>query len=60
MCKKKESNKSWVVDGRKTRRVLKTGHFEPKKLFTLFIRTSGVVNISYLDKRKTNERSDIY
>ena len=30
-----------------------------KNMFTIFFRTSGVVNISYLEKRKTNERSDI-
>ena len=35
--------------------MLKTGQFEPKKLFTLFFRTSGVVNISYLDMGKTND-----
>ena len=35
--------------------MLKIGQFEPKNMFTLFHRTSGVVNISYLDKGKTKD-----
>jgi hypothetical protein len=35
--------------------VLKIGQFESKNMFTIFFRTSGVVNISYLDKGKTKD-----
>ena len=35
--------------------MLKIGQFESKNMFTIFYRTSGVVNISYLDKGKTND-----
>jgi hypothetical protein len=35
--------------------VLKIGQFESKNMFTIFYKTSGVVNKSYLDKGKTND-----
>ena len=35
--------------------MLKIGQFESKNMFTLFFRTSGVVNISYLDMGKTKD-----
>ena len=37
------------------RTIVKIGQFESNNMFTLFFRTSGVVHISYLDKRKTKE-----
>jgi len=54
-ARKKQSNKSWVAEGEKARRVLKTGQFESINMFTLFFGTSGVVNVSYLDKGKTRD-----
>ena len=50
---KKQSNKSWVGEGEKAREVVRIGRFEPKNLFILFFRASGIVHISYLDKGKT-------
>ena len=49
----KQSNKSWVAEGEKAREVVRIGRFEPKNLFIIFFRASGIVHISYLDKGKT-------
>ena len=40
--------------------VLKISRFESKNLLTIFFRTSDVVHISYLDKKKDNRPSKIY
>ena len=50
--RKKQSNKSWVEEGKKAREVVIIGRFEPKNIFTIFFRASGIVHISYLDKGK--------
>ena len=44
---KKQSNKSWVWEGEKAREVVRTGRVEPKNLFTIFFRASGIVQKSY-------------
>jgi len=57
---KKQANKSWVAEGEKPRTVVKPGRFEPKTMFSIFIRISGVVHISYLKKGETtNHKSYI-
>jgi [histone H3]-lysine36 N-dimethyltransferase SETMAR len=50
---KKQANKSWVSEGEMARTVARIGRFEPKTMFTIFFRTSGVVHISYLKGRGT-------
>ena len=57
---KKQSNKSWVGEGEKPRTVVKRDRFEPKWMFTIFFRTTGVIHISYLKKGETvNNKSYI-
>lgn len=50
---KKQSNKSWVYEGEKPRIIVKPGRFEPKTMFSIFFRTTGVVHISYLKRGET-------
>ena len=50
---KKQSNKIGIVEAEKARTVVKIGQFEPKNMFNLFFRISGVVHTTYLDKGKT-------
>jgi [histone H3]-lysine36 N-dimethyltransferase SETMAR len=49
----KQSNASWVAEGESPRTVVKKQINEPKTMFTIFFKTSGVVSITYLDKGKT-------
>jgi [histone H3]-lysine36 N-dimethyltransferase SETMAR len=50
---RKQSNASWVAEGQNPRTVVRQGRYEPKTMFTIFFRTTGVVHISYLDEGKT-------
>lgn len=50
---KKQSNSSWVEEGEKARTVARIGRFEPKTMFTIFFKTSGVVHISHLKSGET-------
>jgi [histone H3]-lysine36 N-dimethyltransferase SETMAR len=50
---RKQSNKSWVAKGEKSRKVVKPSRYLPKAMFTLFFKTTGVVHLSYLEKGKT-------
>jgi histone-lysine N-methyltransferase SETMAR len=50
---KKQANKSWVAEGEKARAVVRIDRFEPKTMFTIFFRTSGVVHISHLKPGET-------
>ena len=52
---KKQSNKKWVTGGDKVRTMVKIVRFDLKNLFTIFLKTSDVVHISYLDKTKTKD-----
>ena len=49
----KQQNKSWVAAGESARTVVKRGIFEPKFMFTVFFKRSGVLHISKLDRGKT-------
>ena len=50
---KKQTNKSWVAAGEKPRTVVRQGRFEPKTMFSIFFRTTGVAHISYLQSGRT-------
>jgi [histone H3]-lysine36 N-dimethyltransferase SETMAR len=50
---RKQSNKSWVGEGQSPRTVVRQGRFDPKFMFTIFFKRSGVVHISRLEKGKT-------
>jgi hypothetical protein len=52
---KKQSNKNWVAGGDMVRTMVKIGRFDLKNLFTIFLRTSDVAYVSYLDKAKTKD-----
>lgn len=48
----KQSNASWIGKEEDPRTVVRQGKFEPKTLFSIFFRTTGVVHISYIDRGK--------
>ena len=50
---RKQSNKSWIGKGQNARTVTRQGRFDPKFMFTIFFKRSGVVHISRLEKGKT-------
>jgi histone-lysine N-methyltransferase SETMAR len=50
---KKQSNKSWLGKGQPPRTVVKQGRFDPKTMFSIFLKSSGLVHCSYVDKGKT-------
>ncbi len=51
--KSKQQNKSWVGQGQSARTVTKRGIFEPKFMFTIFFKRSGMMHLSRLAKGKT-------
>jgi hypothetical protein len=58
--RKKQSNKSWVVEVKKVRRVEKLADLVLKNIFTIFFRTSDAAYISLLDKGKTLDQQIVY
>ena len=50
---RKTSNKSWVAKGEIPKTVVRQRHYQPKAMFTLFFKTTGVVHLSCLEKGKT-------
>ena len=50
---KRESNKTWVGEGDCPRELVRQGRFEPKTMFSVFFKRSGLVHLSYLEKGKT-------
>ena len=49
----KQSNASWVAEGQSPRTVVKRHQFEPKTMFGIFFKSSGVVHLTYLESGKT-------
>ena len=45
----KQSNASWVYEGESPRTLVRRGRFEPKTMFSIFFRTTGLVHISYME-----------
>ena len=43
--KHKSSNKSWVGEGESPRTVVRKDRFEPKHMFSIFFRTTGMVHL---------------
>lgn len=50
---RKQANKSWVGEGENQRTVVKLGRYEPKLMFCIFFKQSGVVQITYFEKGAT-------
>ena len=49
----KQSNASWVAEGQSPRTVVKRYQFEPKTMFSIFFKSSGMVHLTYLESGKT-------
>jgi histone-lysine N-methyltransferase SETMAR len=49
----KQSNSSWVAEGESPRTVVKRNQFEPKTMFSIFFKSTGVVHLTYLESGKT-------
>ena len=47
---KRESTKSWVYEGDEPRTHVRIQKFEPKTMFSVFIKISGLVHLTYIDK----------
>ena len=50
---RKQSNASWVKEGERPRTVVKQSRYEPKTMFSIFFRSTGVEHISYMEEGKT-------
>jgi histone-lysine N-methyltransferase SETMAR len=48
----KQSNYSWIGQGQSPRTVVRRNRFEPKTMFSIFFKTTGLVHISYVDNGK--------
>ena len=46
----RQSSASWVKPGQKPKAVVKRGQFEPKSMFSIFFRSTGVVHIDCAEK----------
>ena len=49
----KQSNAIWIGAGDCHRTVARLGRFEPKTMFGIFLRTTGLVHQSFIDKSNT-------
>jgi len=49
---RKQSNKTWVKKGQSPRTVTRQGRFDPKFMYTIFFKRSGVVQMFRLEKGK--------
>ena len=50
---RKSSNASWVAEGEYPRTVVRRDRYEPKSMFSIFFRTTGMVHIDCLKKGET-------
>ena len=50
---KRESTKSWVYEDDEPRTLVRRQRFEPKTMFSIFFRRSGLVHLTYMDKGTT-------
>jgi histone-lysine N-methyltransferase SETMAR len=50
---KKNSNSSWIKEGESPRTVVKRNQFEPKTMFSIFFRSTGLVHLTYLESGKS-------
>ena len=50
---KKQSYVSWVNKGEAPRTVVRRDRFEPKTMFSIFLKRNGPIKISYLERGKT-------
>jgi histone-lysine N-methyltransferase SETMAR len=49
----KSSNASWVAEGESPRTVVRRDRYEPKSMYSIFFKTTGLVHIDVLDKSST-------
>ena len=49
----KSANASWVDEGESPRTIVRRDMFEPKSMFYVFFKTTGVVHLGYVEKRDT-------
>jgi len=49
----KSSNKSWVGEGESPRSMVKRNRFEPKHMFSIFFKTTGMVHVDCMERGST-------
>ena len=49
----KSSNSSWVAEGEHPRTVVQRGRFEPKTMYSIFFKTTGLVHLDCMEQGKT-------
>lgn len=50
---RKQDNAAWLYPNEKPKTVARQGNFEPKTMFIIFFKSTGIVSITYLDRGKT-------